>query len=337
MITAPRGVDFRQSNSIGAYMHTARILAAVAFAAALPAAAQQFPSRQMQIVVPFPTGGILDTQARLIGAELQKRLGQAVVVDNRPGAGGAIGLQHFARQEADGHTLLSGASPQAMGELFLKSGSFQPGKDVASVTSTVYAPYVIITSTQVPAKTMKQYVAYAKANPGKLNFAVVPNSGQHIDTLDFLNRAAVKLEVVNYQGGAAALRAILANESQGYFGAALGLEENVKAGKLQILAVTSAKRFAVLPDVPTVKEALGIDFDTGVTYGMFTVPATPNAVVDRLNREIVEILHKTDVGDRLRKQSYEIRTSTPAEYSALLVSELRRGAAVARAAGIQAQ
>jgi len=315
----------------------AAALCGAAVLAAAPAGAQQFPTKPLTIIVPFPPGGIIDTQARLVGAELQKRFGQSVVVDNRPGAGGAIGLAHFSKSDADGHTLLSGASPQSMGSLFLKSASFEPGKDVAAVTTICYAPYVIITSTQVPVKSMKEYIAHVKANPGKLNFAVVPNSGQHIDTLDFLGRAGLKMEVVNYQGGAPALRSILANESQGYFGAALGLAENVKAGKLRILAVTSAKRFAVLPDTPTVKEATGLDFDAGVYYGMFTVPGTPTLLIDRLNREIVDIVEKTDVGDRLRKQSYEIRTSTPAWFAALLVTELRRGREIATAAGIQPQ
>lgn len=299
------------------------------------AASQQFPSKPITIVVTFPPAGIGDTQSRLIGAELQKRWGQPVVVENRPGAGGHIGLQHFQRQAPDGHTLMSGASVEAMRELFLKTASFRPGKDVAPVASTVYAPYVIITSAQLPVKNLKEFLALIRANPGKYNFAFVPNIGPHLSTLNFIERAGIDMTMVPYQGGAASLRSVLANEAQAYFGAALGLEQNVKAGKIVALAVTSARRFPVLPDLPTVKESVGIDFDAGVLYGMFTVVGTPTPVVDRLNREIVDIMHNADAGEKLRQQSYEIRTSTPAEFAAVMMKELNEGREIAKANGIE--
>jgi tripartite-type tricarboxylate transporter receptor subunit TctC len=313
------------------------VLLAIAAVAAAPAWSQQYPSKPIAIIVPFPPAGIIDTLARLVGAELQKRWGQPVVVENRPGAGGWIGVQQFTRLAPDGHSLLSGASSQATGELFLRTASFQPGKDVQPVAGVAYAPYVIITNTQVPARTLKDFIALVKGSPGKLNFVVVPASGQLLDTMDFLKRAGMDMVIVPYQGGAAALRAVLANEGQAYFGAALGLEQNIQAGKLTALAVTSARPFASLPDVPTVKAATGIDFDAGVLYGLFTVPGTPNAIVQRLYREIVDIAQNTEVANALRKQSYEIRPTSPEDYTALINNELRRGREIAKAANIQPQ
>jgi tripartite-type tricarboxylate transporter receptor subunit TctC len=305
--------------------------------AAAPLAAQQYPSRPITIIVPVPPAGILDTLARLVGPELTKRWGQPVVVENRPGAGGMIGIRYVAHMPPDGYTLLSAASPQAQGELFIKGASFEPGKDTQPVAGLAYAPYVIITSTQTPAKTLPELIALAKASPGKLNFAVVPGSGQQLDTLDFLKRAGINMVVVPYQGGAQALRAVLANEAQAYFGAALGLEQNVKAGKLTALAVTSAKRSTELPDIPTVTESTGVEFNAGILYGLFTVPGTPSAIVQKLYKEIADIALNTEAGTALKKQSYEIRPTPPDEYAAILNHELSRGREIAKAANIQPQ
>jgi tripartite-type tricarboxylate transporter receptor subunit TctC len=302
---------------------------------ATPVSAQQYPARPITVFVPFPPAGIIDTLGRLVGAELSKRWSQPVVVENRPGAGGWIGVQQFSHMPPDGYTLLSGASSQSTGELFLKTASFEPGKDVQPVVGVAYAPYVIITNTQVPAKTLKDFISLVKASPGKLNFVAVPASGQLLDTLDFMKRAGMDMVVVPYQGGAAALRAVLANEGQAYFGAALGLEQNIQAGKLTALAVTSARPFANFPGLPTVKAATGIDFDAGVLYGIFTVPGTPDAIVQKLYKEIADIAQNTGVGDNLRKQSYEIRPTSPEDYTALINNELRRGREIAKAANIQ--
>lgn len=299
--------------------------------------AQQFPTKPMSIIVPFPPGGIIDTYSRIVGNGLQQRWGQSVVIENRPGAGGWIGIQSLAKATPDGHTLLATASPSAALPAFIKGSSFEPGRDLEPLTGVLYAPYVIITNTQTPAKSLGELLAHAKNNPGKLNFAVVPNSGQHVDTIDFLNKAGVNIVVVPYAGGAAALRSILANEAQVYFGAALGLEENVRAGKLLPLAVTSALPFARLPDVPTVKAASGIDFDSGILYALFASPGTAKPVLDKLHKEIVDIAQTPDVTAQFVKLGYEVRTTSREALAALLAREGRRAVEIARAAKIEPQ
>lgn len=301
------------------------------------ALAQQYPTRPISIVVPFPPGGITDTYSRIVGNGLQQRLGQSVVIENRPGAGGWIGIQSLAKATPDGHTLLATATPSAALPAFIKGASFEPGRDVEPLTGVLYAPYVIITNTQTPVKNLKEFLAYAKGNPGKLNFAVVPNIGQHVDTIDFINKAGANIVIVPYAGGAAALRSVLTNEAQAYFGAALGLEENVRAGKLTPLAVTSAQPFARLPDVPTVKAATGIDFDSGILYSLFASPGTPKPILDKLHREIVDIVQTPDITAQFVKLGYEVRTTSREALGALLVREGRRAIEIAKAAKIEPQ
>ncbi len=282
-------------------------LAAMTFAGAQ---AQTFPSKPITIIVPVPPGGILDTYSRLVGDQLQKRLGQPVVVENKPGGGGVIALRALKEAPPDGHTLFPGTNAFAASPFFVKGFSYTPGVDFETLTNVVFAPYVIITNRETPAKTLPELIGLAKASPGKLNFAVVPNSGQQLDTLDLLKKAGADMVVIPYQGGAVALKAILGNETQAYFGAALGIDKYTQTGDIKALAVTSARRFPPLPNVPTVKEATGLDMDTGVYYNFITTPNTPPAVLDRLDREIRDIVENTEVKQRLEGIGYQVITNT---------------------------
>jgi len=304
--------------------------------AALPAAGQNFPTKPMTIVVGLPPGGVIDWMARAVADNLQKRWGQPVVVENRPGAGGSLALAHLRQQPADGHTLAAMTQATIHTPLFLKSAAFAPGKDIEPLTPVLFAPYVIFTNTQVPAKTLLEFIAFVKTNPGKMNFAYVPNSGQQLDTLSFIKRTGMDIVPVSYQGGAPALRSILANEAQAYFGAVFGLDAQVKAGKITPLAVTSAQRFPVLPDVPTVKEAIGLDMDSTVQYGFFTTAGTPKAVLDKLAKEIASTA-SGDMAAQIRKQGYEPITMSPEKWTQVILEEGRRGSAVAKDAGIKPQ
>ena len=310
---------------------------ALMIAGACAAQAQQYPSKQISIIVPFPPGGIHDVYSRMVGNVMQQRWGQPVVIDNRPGAGGWVGVQALAKAAPDGHTLMSAGHALASLPIFVKGSSFEPGKDFVPLTSVLYAPYVLITTTQLPVKSVGELIANAKANPGKLNFAVVPNSGQQLDTLDFLAKAGLNMVVVPYQGGAAALRSVLANEAQAYYGAALGLEANIKAGKIAALAVTGGKRFSPIPEVPTLREATGLDIDTGVLYAMYASPGTPKAIADKLHSEIVDIVQRTEVNAQIRQQGYEPVTMPADELAAIIVRDTRRGREVARVSNIQPQ
>jgi tripartite-type tricarboxylate transporter receptor subunit TctC len=301
------------------------------------AQAQQYPTRPITIIVPTPPGGILDVYSRWIGHALEQRWGQSVIVENRTGAGGWIGIQALEKAAPDGYTLMAGASAMASLPIFVKGASFEPGKDFVPLTGVLYAPYVIITNTKAPAKTLSEFIAYAKANPGKLNMAVVPGSGQQVDELDFLAKAGIDMAVIPYQGGAPALRSVIADETQAYFGAVLGLEENVKAGRITPLAVTGTKRFPSLPDVPTVKEATGIDFETFILYALFAAPGTPDPIADKLRKEITDIVNNSEVNGQIKQANYEPMTTTGEELGALIRKDLARGREIARTNNLQAQ
>jgi tripartite-type tricarboxylate transporter receptor subunit TctC len=300
------------------------------------APAQTFPTKPITVLVGLPPGGVIDWMGRTVAAELAKRWGQPVVVENKPGGGGAIAKAQTRQATPDGYTLLADTQIAVHSPLFLRDATWNPGKDIAPLTPVLFAPYVIITNTQVPAKSLREFIAHVKANPGKLNFAFVPNSGQQLDTLSFIKRTGIDIVPVSYQGGAPSLRALLANEAQVYFGAVFGLDAQVKAGKITPLAVTSAQRFPILPDVPTVKEAIGLDMDSTVQYGFYTTGGTPRPIIERLGKEIADIA-RGDMAPQIRKQGYEPLTMTPDEWTTAIIAEGRRGAEVARDANIRPQ
>ena len=298
-----------------------------------PAAAQTYPSRPLTIIVSVPPGGAVDWMARTVGAKLQERLGQNVVVDNRPGATGWVAAQALQKAPADGHTLMASSNSSVTMPLLVKGATFELGKNAEALTPAFFAPYVIITNTQVAAKSLREFLEHAKANPGKLNWAAGGGT-QRLDTFYFIRQNNLDIVIVNYQGGAPSLRSLIANETQAYFGAVFGLDPQVKAGKVRALAVTSAARFPALPDVPTVKEAIGMDLDLAVQYGFFTSGGAPKVVVDRLGREIADIA-KGEMAAQTRKQGYEPLTMTPDEWTRALKSELERVRGVVAAAGVQ--
>jgi tripartite-type tricarboxylate transporter receptor subunit TctC len=257
------------------------------------------------------------------------------VVENKAGAGGWLAIQHVQKATPDGYTLMANGSITVDMPLFNKEARFKPGTDVQAVGAVFYAPYVMFTNTQVPVKNLREFIAYVKANPGKLNWAVAPNTGQHLDTYGFIKGNGLDMVIVPYQGGAANLRAVLNNEAQAYFGAAFGLEPQVKAGKITLLGVTSAGRFPLLPDVPSIKEAIGYDLDSVVEYGFFTTFGAPKAVVEKLEKEIHDIMAKTDVKEQIEKQGYAMRLLTAEQWTQSMTKEFARASAIAQAAGIK--
>jgi len=315
----------------------AALSATALLAAPLFAAAQGFPSKPITIINGNAPGGITDWQARAFGEQLTKRWGQPVVVENRPGGGGVIALPALQRSAPDGHTLITTTGSFGVRELFMKDQPFEPGRELAPVQTSFWAPYVIITNPKVPARTLKEFIDHARANPGKLNWAAVPNTSQHLDTLHFIRRAGVDITVITYKGGAPALQALVANEVQAYFGAVFGLEQRVKEGQVTALAVTSTSTFSPLPNLPSVKTALGLDVDLKVRYGFGTTAGTPKSIIDRLARELGDIAMKSEVTAQIRKQGYEPESTTPEEFAEAMREEMRRGRAVAEAAGIKPQ
>jgi len=309
------------------------VCAALSFAGAVQA--QEFPSKPMRMVVPFPPGGPTDWLGRAVGSHLEKRWGQPVVIENRPGAGGYTGTDAVVRAEADGYTLLLTGNGITSYPIFLKDNKIDPLKSLAPLSLAMETPWILVTTPSVPAKTLAEYVAYAKANPGKLNFAVVTNSNQQLDTARFFRQTGVNVTYINYNGTAPVYTALLAGEVQGYFGAYSQIAPQAKAGKLVPLAVFTSQRLALMPALPTAKES-GVDLEASAWFGFFAPAGTPAQATSRLSSEIGTSI-RTDLAPRIRELGNQPVGSTPEQLAAVMAKEIAAYAEVAKALGVKAQ
>lgn len=322
----------------GAWRVVSGLLAICAAALWSPVAqAQNYPVKPVTIIVGLPPGGVTDWMSRVLAQNLQEKWKQSVVVENKVGAGGKIANEYVARANPDGYLLQIVTSIVGAGMVFEKDKSLDLEKAYAPLATMLYAPYVIIVPTEMPAKNLAEYIAYAKSNPGKINFAGVTNTGQMLDEYALFQLAGAKVTVVPYNGGAPALRAVVANEVQGYFGAVFGMQAQIAGGRIRALAVTSAKRFSLLPDIPTVKESTGLDFDAGVQYGFATTAGVPRDILAKASADILEVVRRPDIQDAVRKQGYEPSSLGPEDFGRLISKETRRAADTARLANIQPQ
>jgi len=303
------------------------------------AAAEPYPARPVRFVVAFPPGGGTDIIARSIAQKLGERLGQQVLIDNRPGAGGNIGTDLVAKSSPDGYTLLMGsAGPLAINASLFARMPFDPIKDLAPVTLAASTPNVLVVHPSLPAATVRELIALAKARPGEINFA---SSGHgtpaHLAGELFNSMAGVKLIHVPYKGAAPALADLLGGQVQLMFSTMPPALPHVRDGKLRALAVTSLKRSPAAPDLPTVDEIALPGFEANTWHGVVVPAGTPAAIVARLNREIVAILHLPDVVERLSGQGAEALGSTPEEFAAYIKSESVKWAKVVRDSGAKAE
>ncbi len=304
-----------------------------------PAAADAYPARPIRFVVAFPPGGGTDIIARSIAQKLAERLAQQVVVDNRPGAGGNIGTDIVAKSAPDGYTLLMGsAGPLAINASLFDKMPFDPIRDLAPVTLAASTPNVLVVHPSLKAATVNELIALAKARPGEINFA---SSGHgtpaHLAGELFNSMAGVKLVHVPYKGAAPALADLLGGQVQLMFSTMPPALPHVKDGKLRALAVTSSKRSRAMPELPTVDEVALPGFEANTWHGVVVPAGTPAAIVARLNREIVAILHLPEVVERLSGQGAEALGSTPEEFAAYIRSESVKWAKVVRDSGAKAE
>ena len=320
--------------------------AAVSLSAALAvsalhaaAAAEAYPAKPVRFVVAFPPGGGTDIIARSIAQKLSERLAQQVVVDNRPGAGGNIGTDIVAKSAPDGHTLLMGsAGPLAINASLFGKMPFDPIRDLAPVTLAASTPNVLVVHPSLRAATIEELIALAKARPGEINFA---SSGHgtpaHLAGELFNSMARVKMVHVPYKGAAPALADLLGGQVQLMFSTMPPALPHVKDGRLRALAVTSAKRSPAMPELPTVDEIALPGFEANTWHGVVAPAGTPTAIIARLNREIVSILHLPEVVERLSAQGAEPVGSTPEEFAAYIRSETVKWAKVVRESGAKAE
>jgi tripartite-type tricarboxylate transporter receptor subunit TctC len=317
-----------------------RFLYLAAGAAALPAVssvatAQTFPTRPVHLIVTFAAGGPNDTVARLIGQWLSERLGQQFVIENRTGAGGNIGTEVVVRSPADGYTLLLATSSNAVNATLYDKLSFNFMRDTAPVASIMRVPNVLVVNPSVPAKTLPEFIAYAKANAGKINMATAGNgSTPHISGELFKQMAGVDLVPIAYRGGAPALIDLIAGQMQVMFEPTIATVPYVTAGKLRALAVTTATRSELLPDVPAVGEFVA-GYEASQWYGISAPKGTPAEVVDRLNKEINAALTDPRMKVRLAELGGVPTPMTPAEYGKLIADETEKWGKVVRAANIK--
>ena len=319
-----------------------QFLRLAAGAAALPAMprvakAQAYPSRPVRIIVGYPPGGATDAMARLVAHQLPERLGQQFIVDNRPGPGGNIGTEAVVRSQPGGYTLLLIFSANAINATFYDKLSFNFIRDIAPIASIARSPFVMEVHPSVPAKTVPEFVAYAKANPGKIRMASNGNgTTAHVAGELFKLMTGVDMVHVPYRGPEPALTDLLAGKVQVRFGIPSESIEYIKAGKLPVLAVTTAVRSGVLPDTPTVGEFVP-GYEASAFFGIGASKSTPAEIVDKLNREINEALSDPRIGARLAEVGGTVVAGTPADFSKLIADETEKWAKVIRAANMKAE
>lgn len=314
-----------------------RVAAATAATLALPSFAQAWPARPIRLVVPFPPGSSPDLIARLVAEPLAAVLGQPVVVDNKPGAGGNLGTGLVAKAEPDGHTLLfTIQGPLVTAPLLSKSLSYDPVKELAPVTLVATSPNLLVVDPKLGAETLADFVRVAKAKRGELNYGSVGNgSAAHLAMELFKRRAGIELVHVPYQGFPQVVNAILAGQVQAGFmvpGIAMG---QVRAGKLRGLGVTTLGRSAALPDFPTLVEQGYPEFEA-ISWQAVLAPAkTPAPVIERLSRELVRIVKSDEVRTKMLAQYFSAAGTAPAALAGLMTSERERWAKVIKLAGVK--
>ena len=298
-------------------------------------AASTYPSKPIKLVVPFPAGGPLDAAGRAIGQKLHEAWGQPVVVENKPGAGGNIGADAVAKSPADGYTLVMGAlSTHAVNPHLYAKMPYDALKDFAPVTLVAVTPNVLVLNPSVPANSVAELIALAKASPGKLSFASGSNgSAGHLAGELFKSLAKVDIVHVPYKGGAPAMQDLLGGQVQFMFDNLANSMAQMKAGKLKAFAVTTAKRSSLAPDLPTMAEVGVPGFDISTWYGIFVPAGTPPEIVRKLNAEIVRWLGSDDAKDKLKAQGAEPAPTTPEQFDAFVRAENAKYAKIVKDSG----
>ena len=318
-----------------------QVLHLSAGAAALPAVsrlawAQAYPTRPVRLIVPFGPAGASDITARLIGQWLSERLGQQFVIENRPGAGGNIGTEAVVRAAPDGYMLLYVTTANAVSATLYDKLNFNFIRDIAPVAPIVRFPYIMVVNPSVPAKTLPEFIAYAKANPGKINMASVGiGSTPHINGELFKVMTGTNMVHVPYRGAAAVMTDLLSGQVQLYFGTTASSLEYVRTGKLRALAVTIERRLDALPDIPTVGDFVP-GYEASNWYGIGAPRNTPVEVIEKLNKETNAGLADPKIKARIADLGGSVLTGSPADFGRLIADETEKWGKVVKFVGIKA-
>jgi tripartite-type tricarboxylate transporter receptor subunit TctC len=300
--------------------------------------AQAYPSKPIRFVVPYPAGGPLDTVARLLAQKVSESVKEPIVVDNKPGAGGNIGADAVAKSPADGYTILMGAvATHAINPTLYSSMPYDAVRDFIPVTQIASTPNVLVVNPSVPAGNVREFIAYAKANPGKLNFGSgSTGSAGHLAGELFKTLAGIEMTHVPYKGAAPAMNDLIGGQIQLMFDNLASALGQVRAGRVRALAVTTAARTSLAPELPTIAESGLPGFDINTWFGLFVPANTPREVVDRLHAEFTRALAMPQVKERLLALGAEPVGSQPAEFAAYIRTEAEKYARVIKASGARA-
>jgi tripartite-type tricarboxylate transporter receptor subunit TctC len=300
----------------------------------VPALAQQWPAKPVRLLIPYPPGGSAEILARPIAQKLTELWGQPVVLDFRPGAGGTIATEATAKAAPDGYTIIMVLAAHAINHSLYAKLPYDTLRDFAPVSLTASLPLIVVTPPSLPANSIKELIALGKAKPGSLNFASAGNGNtSHLAGELFKNSAGIEMVHVPYKGSGPAVIALLAGEVSLMFDSISSSLQQVKAGKLKALAVTSAKRSHVLPQLPTVAESGLPDFIVDGWYGILAPAGTPPAIVNKMSADIARVMQIPDARERIMGSGYDIIGSTPEQFGAHLRREVERWAKVVKASG----
>jgi tripartite-type tricarboxylate transporter receptor subunit TctC len=310
------------------------LLATLGIACAAVADAQSWPNHPVRMIVPFAPGGATDIIARLVGQKLGERLGQSIVIENKPGAGTTVGNAEVAKARNDGYTLLFAPTPFVISQVVYPSLPYDPQKDFASVSLLAVSPFILVVNASFPARTTAELVALAKAKPGTISFASAGNGTvPHLAGELFKLRAGVDLQHVPYKGGGPAIIDLVSGQVPMMFATPIEVSQHVQSGRLRVLGTTSLQRLASLPDVPTLSESGYPDFEVLSFFGVLAPAGTPADIVGRLASELAAVMELADVRERFAQQSAEARVLGPAAFGTFLGREREKWADIVKRSG----
>jgi tripartite-type tricarboxylate transporter receptor subunit TctC len=310
----------------------------IGIAFATSAGAQSFPSKPIRLVVPFGPGGVADITARTVAPEVSKGLGQQIVIENKPSAGGAVAGQDVARSAPDGYTLLLINNGTAVSKALFKSLPYDPERDFEMISTVGFFPLVVMTDSKSPFKNVQDLVAAAKKNPGKLNVGTIGiGSTQHLAAELFKSTTGTNFQIVPYKATGEVVTAAKSGDAAVIFEFLAPMTSHIKSGNLRPLAITVAKRFPTIPDVPTAIEGGITGYDVASWNGLAAPAKTPRSVIDRLHQEVAKVLASPDIQKRLAELGVEARASTPEELRKFFAAETQRWSKVVETAKIPKQ
>lgn len=313
-----------------------RLAGIIIAAISLSVFAQAYPSKPVRLIVPYAPGGGTDVLARMIAQRLTDALNESVVVDNRPAVDGIVGAEIVARAAPDGYTLLIISSSHAINAALGKKLPYDTIKDFAPITQTANQQLLLVVHPSVPVKTVKEFLDYVKARPGKLNYGASSNATALPMEL-FKSMTSTDIQHIPYKGSGPMVNDLLGGHVQMSMSGAVSVVPHVKAGRLRAIAIGDSKRSSFLPDVPTIAEGGVPGYQAVIWTGMFAPAKTPRAIIDRLNKEVVQLLHVPDFSERISSLGADVVGSKPEEWGKFLAAEITKWTKIAKIAGFKAE